>query len=281
MYSIVAAAIVLSGCKKSAEAPTGQVVATIDGSEITTADLQAELGGAVSSDPKVAARQQQAALQSILTRKALAAEAKKRGLDKTPAAAITRQKAEEMALVSMLEQSVVSKVPKVSRDEAQSFVREHPAQFSQRQMLTLNQFLVPQMTQELAKAIEPIDKMADIKALLDQRGVAYRTGGTVIDTMTLDPAIAGKIAAMNVGDTFVIPSPAGAQIAEIREREVVPLTGDQAVQAATAIVTQQRRVGQLREQLASVMRDAQKSIKLNPQFEKKGPADPKAKAKAD
>src|SRR4029079_16187186 len=65
--------------------PTGQVVATVNGQEITLRELNAELGAAPPPiDPKAAKAAEQAALRSIIGRKVLAGAAREQGLDKTP-----------------------------------------------------------------------------------------------------------------------------------------------------------------------------------------------------
>ena len=66
----------LSACQfpqfGAAKAPVGQVVATVDGQEITVRGLNAELGGFATADPNVRAAAASATLRAIISRTILA-----------------------------------------------------------------------------------------------------------------------------------------------------------------------------------------------------------------
>ena len=66
---------------KDNKAPTGQVVATVDGQEVTISDLRAELANAPKAqDPKIAKAMEMGALQEIVARKILAKAAHDAGM---------------------------------------------------------------------------------------------------------------------------------------------------------------------------------------------------------
>src|SRR5580704_8901481 len=63
------ACLAIGGCRVGnplAKAPTGQVVATVNGEEITARDLQAEMGGATYPDVATRKRAQEAAIGDII-----------------------------------------------------------------------------------------------------------------------------------------------------------------------------------------------------------------------
>ena len=65
------ACIAMSGCGLvggGSKAPKGQVVATVNGEEITITELNRELGGASPANPEERKAMEQAALQSITIR---------------------------------------------------------------------------------------------------------------------------------------------------------------------------------------------------------------------
>lgn len=276
---LLASASILAGCgqKDAGSAPTGQVVATVDGKEITTSDLRLELGAA-ANDPATAAKQQGAALQAVINRKLLAEAAEERKLDQTPVAAMLIAKARELALIELLQQSIREGTPKVSEDEAKAYVQDNPMNFAQRKLLTVDQLIVPKVTPALVKEMEPLNTMSEITALLDKNKVEFRRSGSVIDTVAVAPDAAGKINALGVGDVFITPAGGGAQISAIRDIRAEPLTGEQAVQAATAILTQKRGSGLLEEQMGSIIKAGQSKVKLNPAYETKPAAGAKTPA---
>src|SRR3546814_10485860 len=81
----MATALSLAACdgKPEKSVPVGQVIASVDGMEITQRDLVAEMDmiGPAEENP---ARAREAALQQIVVRKMLAKEARTRELDDSP-----------------------------------------------------------------------------------------------------------------------------------------------------------------------------------------------------
>src|SRR5258706_9600009 len=72
LLAAVSVSLVLSACGSKNKTPTGQVVATVDGKEITAIDLRSELGNFSTADAKVRKAAEQQALNGIISRKLLA-----------------------------------------------------------------------------------------------------------------------------------------------------------------------------------------------------------------
>ncbi len=282
--SILFACVALTACGKGGSggaAPTGQVAATVDGKEITTSEVRLELGP-LASDPQASARAQPAALQSIVNRKILADAAVARGLDKTPTAAITLQKARDLTLIQLLEENVRSTLPKVSPDEAAAYVRDNPQAFAQRQLISVDQLIVGSVKPEIVQQMGPLKTMDEIIALLDKNRVQYRRGAAVIDSLTIPPDAAKQISNLKIDDVFVLPNGNAVMVARIRERQAQPISGDQANQIASQILTTQRTQNMVREQFGKIIKEAQSKVKINEQFQTKtapgAPAAPAANA---
>lgn len=268
-------ALVACGDKdqSTTKAPTGQVAATAAGKEITSSEVRLELG-AGGSDPAVVASQQPAALRAVINRKLLAAAAVERGLDKTPIAAMVMDKARDLALISVMQQAIEAQVPKVSPEEAANYVRDNPTAFSQRRLVALEQLVVPQVSPALIKQMEPLNTLEEIIALLEKNKVAFRRGQNAIDPLAIEPEAARKIAQLNVGSVFVTPAGNGATVSRIREVASQPLTGDEAIKAATSVLMARRVNGQIRDQFEAIIKNGQSTVKINDAY-----ADTKAKAK--
>ena len=284
--SIVFACVALAACGKgggSGAAPTGQVAATVDGKEITTSEVRLELGP-LAADPQASSRAQPAALQSIINRKILADPAVTRGLDKTPTAAIALQKARDLTLIQMLEENIRSTLPKVSNDEAAAYVRDNPQAFAQRQLISVDQVIVGAVQPDIVKQMGPLKTMDEIIALLDKNKIQYRRSAAVIDPLTIPSDAAKQIANLKLDDVFVLPNGNAVMVARIRERQPQPITGDQANQIASQILSTQRTQNMVREQFGKIIKDAQSKVKINEQFQTKpapgAPGAPAANAAA-
>src|ERR1043165_7211982 len=87
------ACVALASCGD--KEPTGQVVATLKGKEVTAAELRNEMNGYQAPNPQIRKQAEQQALDQILTRKALAAAAEKAGVGKTPEFALQEKRLRE------------------------------------------------------------------------------------------------------------------------------------------------------------------------------------------
>lgn len=274
--SAVMLGLMLTSCGSKAEdEPKGQVIATVDGQEITASQLRLEIGD-LPSDQAAASAAQKAAMQNLITRKLLVEEAKKRGLDKSPMAAMFRARAEELALVQLLQMNISSGVPKVSDDEVNEYVSSHPVTFAQRKLISVDQLLVPTIDPKIVKQMEPIKTLPEIEALLNTNKVQFVRSASVIDTVGLNPEMATKITALGNDEVFVVPNASGVLVARITGTRIEPLAGAEAQTVARRMLTQQRSGVQVRQVLEQIVKDGQSKVQLNPQYS--GKAAPKAGA---
>ncbi|MCP9222075.1 hypothetical protein MKP08_04855 [Erythrobacter sp. LQ02-29] len=257
---------VLSGCGSDAE-PEGQVAATMDGQEITQTQVNAEMSGFGDIDPSQRQAAANQALDQILGRVALADEARERGLDKTPAGAIELQKAQDIALINMLRQDIRSKVPKPSAEEAQQFVADNPGMFQNRFVTIVEQLVVPQISPDLVKKMEPIDDLPGIEALLNANGVTYRTTMGAVDSITLAPEVVKAISGMGVGAVYIMPQGNGVRINAIRSRQTIPITGADATKLASEMVFEQRVNGQTMNAFGKIVEGRKGNVKYAKEFQ--------------
>lgn len=270
----VALALMVAACGGKGDVPSGQVVATVDGQEITMADLKAEMGTETGND----AASQAQALERIIARKLLAAEARKQELDSTPLAAIMKTQAEETALAQLLARKVTEGVPKVSEDEVNEFLRSFPASVTDRRLLAVDQFFVPNMPPKVLEEIAKVKTMEAAEAILNANKVMFRRTVTNIDTITLDPVYAGQIVDTQGTDIFVMPVGQTAEIGRIVSSRPEPITGDAARQAARTILMRQRSIEMVNNSLGKVIEEGRRKVQVNPQF--RGKAAPVAPAEA-
>jgi EpsD family peptidyl-prolyl cis-trans isomerase len=267
--TVLIAALLLAGCgsANSDSVPSGQVVATVDGQEVTVADLNAEIGDGNATDPAAQAE----ALERILARKLLAAEARRQDLDSTPLAAILKAQAEDTALAQALARKVTDGVPKVSEDEVTEFLRSFPASISQRRLLSVEQLFVPVMPPKTFEELKKVTRLEDAEAVLNADKVMFRRTVTMVDTLTLNPDFAAKIVSSEGSDIFIIPNGQTAEIGKIVSSRIEPITGDQARVAARTVLMRQRSVEMVNNALGKVIADGRRKVQVNPQYQGKAP----------
>lgn len=263
---LIISAFLVSSCGGKGDVPSGQVVATVDGQEITLADLKAEMG-TESGDPA----SQGQALERIIARKLLASEARRQELDKTPMAAVLKTQAEETALAQLLARKVTDAVPKVSDDEINEFLRSFPTSVTDRRLLSVDQFFVPNLPPKVLEEISKVKTMEAAEAILNANKVVFRRTVTNVDTVSLDPGFAQQLVGTEGNDIFVMPNGQSAEIGRIVSSRSEPITGEAARQAARTILMRQRSVEMVNTSLGRIISEGRRKVQINPQFQGKAP----------
>jgi EpsD family peptidyl-prolyl cis-trans isomerase len=239
-----------------------KVLATVDGEDITSAQVRLEMQNAPGN-----AAVDNAVLQGLINRKLLAAEAKKRELDKTPIGAMQLKRADDFALVEILAVELVGQPSPIPEQDVAAFINGHPTMFAQRRLISLNQFIVDDASPELLKRLKPLETMAQFENVLLQDHVQYRRTATVLDTIDIEPSAASQIAALGAGEVFITPrGPKRLELSEIADTRVAPLTGAAAQQIARNLLTTRQRADKLRAAVNTIVGNGKAKVQINPDY---------------
>lgn len=267
--------LALGACGKkdaSAQLDKGQVIATVDGKDITIHELNAELQGIQLPTGEARKIIEQNALQQIINRRILSDLARERGLDKTPAYLLQERRADDQILVEMLQRSIASTIPQPTKSEAQKFMDDNPEMFAQRKIFTVDQiqFELPADEAKL-KAFQPLKTMEEVQAKLDADHLQYKRAPGQMDALRMPPQLLQQILKLPAGEVFIIPVPGRPILVanKIVETKVVPFTGDQALAVAMQQV-QMRKLNDLaNKELEGKVKAARDAVKYQPGY---GPA---------
>lgn len=218
---LVAALLATTGCGKKA---TGQVVAVVNGDEITLDELNAELNGvnlAQNADKKLAMRQ---LLQQVVERRLLAQAAKEQGLDRDPAYVTQQRRMNEDLLVRMFAKKSADTIPVPTAAEIDKYIADHPMAFASRTRYKLDQirFEMPADPAKLLKALEADHSMDAIMARLTSMGVKYERGSSALDSGAVAPAALKQVTSLPQGEPFITPTGRAVAVSVITGSE--PLT---------------------------------------------------------
>jgi peptidyl-prolyl cis-trans isomerase C len=261
----IALALTLSACgeKEGAALEKGQVLATVNGTDVTTNELNAELVGAqlpAAGEQRKAVEQQ--ALQGLVDRTILADIARERGIDKSPVYIAQKRRAEENLLVQILQREIASKISATTPAEAKSFMESNPVLFAERKIYQLDQiqFQVPKDLNKL-KAYEPFNTMEEIALQLTRDGLAYRRAPGSLDPAGTNPAILKQLLSRPEGEIFIIPANGALVATRIIGSKPEPLTGPKAEQYAMSAVQQKKIAEATEKDLAERIKKARESVK--------------------
>ena len=229
----VSAALLLSGCDQIKKLtgggkPSGQVVATVDGEEITSLELRGELGGFGSRDPELMKAAQQQALQQVVLRKLMAQEARKAKLDKTADYTLQKHRGEEALLAGLYQRKLASEVAQPSRQEGEAYVAGHPDMFAGRRVLFVNQ-VIAAPNKIPPESLRPLKTLDAVRSLLEAEGVQYQENAVVLDTLSANPQLVALIKGLPPGEIFVVPQQGSLLFNQITGERSTPFRGDMAV----------------------------------------------------
>jgi peptidyl-prolyl cis-trans isomerase C len=232
--ALVAGTITLGACEKEA---TGQVVAVVNGEEITLQEINAELGQTQIPEGTDRQELQRAALQRIVERRLLAQAARREGVDETPDFLIRRRQLEDALLVQLLSQQAQRTTSVPDAAAIDDFMKDNPAVFAGRTMFAVEriQFPVPTDPTRL-QALESDRSMDAVAARLRQMGIEFTRDQAQLDSAQLGQDRVNRILALPEGVPFVIPEGGGITVAVIRGSSPAPVGDEQARPAAVQLI---------------------------------------------
>src|SRR5579859_542334 len=280
-----AACVALAGCHFPGldgghKAPTGQVVATVDGREVTLRELNAEMGSATFPDPKARKVAEQQALRNIVARIVLANTARQQGLDKTPDFALQKQRAIDTVLAQQLQQKLIAAVPQPSKEEAQNYIAAHPDTFLERKVFVVDQIRMPRVPVEVLKALEPLKTMEEIEVVLNKDNIPHQRADATLDAVGADPRLVDFILKLPANEVFVLPANDGLLVNRVKETKVIPFTGDAATQFATKWLTRQRTQESVSRSFNQLLSASSSKIQFNKDYAPPKPVKTAAQAPA-
>jgi EpsD family peptidyl-prolyl cis-trans isomerase len=239
--------------------PTGQVVATVAGDEITSLELRNELSGFSTRDPKQMKQAQDQALQQIIVRMLLAQKAKAQKLDKAPQYTLQIRRGEDMLLAQLYESRLFGKVAPPTLKESENYVVAHPDQFADRRVYVVDQVLTTQGKLKMENLL-PLKTLEEVKVYLNNQGVAFEESVAAIDSLTAEPNMLRSIESLPPAEVFIINQNGTLSFSRIASRKSAPLRGDLATGYAEQQLRQIQAQDFVRTQLLGMRRAAESSI---------------------
>jgi len=290
---VATAALALVGCDKlgigGSSTPKGQVVATLDGQEITILEVNAELDG-IAIPPTMSRRDaEKMALENIITRRMLSTVAKERELDKRPNFLLQERRAAEQLRVQTLARDIAAKVVVPTRDEADKFISENPYLFANRTFFILDQiqFQRPENIDKLG--LESAKTMAEVEQILTTNQIQFRRQPASLDTLGANPAFVTEVTnllAKKPEELFMFATrPEGAPapvmlVNQVKDTRVQPFMGDKAREYAVNFLRNERIQNALRSEVERQQKSRKERVVFQagwePAKKKPGAAQPAA-----
>jgi EpsD family peptidyl-prolyl cis-trans isomerase len=216
--------------------PTGQVVAVVNGEEITQAEINTEIAALAvppTGDKEEIRRQ---ILQQLVDRRLMAQVAKEEGFDRDPEFINRERKLREELLVQMYGQKVADTIGIPDPAAVRQFLAANPGKFAQRVNYTVDQVVFAYPSDpKVMQALEADKTLADVERTLARFKVNYSRGTNSLDSRSVPAAALKQIQSLPAGEPFVIPVDGritvsvitGSQPVSTTEQEAAPLAAQE------------------------------------------------------
>jgi len=237
-----ASVVLVTGCGNKEKGAT-QVVASVDGEEISVHQINALLSKARGVTPENLPKVKVEILGGLVDQQLAINLAMSKKLDRTPEVVAAIEAARREILARAALEQIASAQTKPSEEEAQRYFAEHPALFSERRIFNLQEIAI-------GKTVEGIDQirahaasvksMEEMAAWLKDRKVEFSVNGGTRPAEQLPLEILPKLHAFKDGQIGLVETKEGYLIVRVVASRSQPVTEAQALSTIKVFLSNQR-----------------------------------------
>lgn len=252
-----AVALLVAACGTADGAPAGQVVARVNGDDITLSALRAEMAAGNPAGGEDAAAVKRA-LQRIVDRTLLAQAARAQDMHKSRDFVLAREREERDSLAALAERQAASGAGTPKPAEVDRFIIANASMFGDRKLFVLDQIRFPRPAdlRELSY-LEPARSLDEVAAALASHGVAFERAPSVLDSAGMNGRMAARVEALPPGEVFVLTTADMVLANEIRERRSAAVDRETARRAAAMLLARQAASRAVEKRVAALRRSAE------------------------
>lgn len=248
VYGTAVMAIAVTACGDASDRNAnlanrgGQTIARVNGQEITTGELEAELRHRGPIEPEERETAARSALRGLVQRTVLAQKAVSLKLDRTPKVMMElRRNRTEVLAHAYLTETLSRQLP-ISRVEVEDFVEQHPHYFSMRKYYVFDQILIEKklVTDEVMSAIEDLVTLEQVEQALERLKVPFsrRLNSNVGNQFSRK--MATTLDALEPDEIFFIKTRDFAVVSRIIGIRPQPVSGSDAREVAERLLASKR-----------------------------------------
>jgi len=232
LAAIVLATLLVTGCSAKHK-PATQVVAKVNGDEISIHQLNNALTQLPPAPPEEVAKMRRGVLDNLVNQQLAVQGAIEQKLDRSTEVMMLIDASKREILTRAYLKNLVAGLPKPSTEEAQKFYDEHPQLFSQRRIYSLQEISLPSPHPPLAELQQMANgkSMAAIEEELKSRNIVYATNSGTRAAEQIALPLLTDLANLKDGQTSVTETPQMATILHVVASQLNPVKEDVALQS--------------------------------------------------
>ncbi|HVM36886.1 MAG TPA: hypothetical protein VM265_00650 [Sphingomicrobium sp.] len=252
-----------SACNRG-DPPAGQVIAAVDGEEITRAELNEEArlrNLPVSRDMVL----RDAVIRDLIDRKLLVRAARERGLHRSPRHLLTVRRLTEIDLAQQLLAAEQAGGDRLSDERLRQFIGENPHAFDGRVVLSVDRInIAAAVSDRVRKALAEARSVEEMTGLVAAAGLSADRRVETWDSAVMPAGILGQLDALQPGRSFAIVEGGSTVAGKVLSRTAQPVPEAQRLDLARAMIERQATERALQRILDQVRSSAR--IEYQPDF---------------
>lgn len=278
---VLALTAALAACSGSGEKSQTQVVARVNGEEITVSQLNQVLSMADPQPGENADETDKAVLDDLISQTIGAQAARKMKLDRDPTVLQAIEAAKRRVLFDAYVQRALQAEASPAPDEVSRYFLTHPELFSKRRIYIFNQLTAMagrESAATLTSAVAGVSKLSNLISWLEKHRIDYRLASEVKPAEQLPGEMLARLQKLKVGDLGYLSATDGIVVLEIVQIIEKPLSEQQAQPLIERYLADEKRTA-VEQKLIEEMRAGAKVEYLgrfSPAVKSAHPAGPEA-----
>lgn len=252
--------LVLAGCGKHEGSKGGsQVVAKVNGSEITVHQLNFALSKLGKIDPSQTKVASEKVLQQMVDLELLKQKSVEEKLDRDPNVLQVLEATKQQVLAQAYMQKLASKQAAPSTDEVKKFYDAHPELFSERNVYVIQEFIVQDGTPhaaEIEAGIGAAKTAEDVGKWLKDNGYVFAANASRKTAEQLPLDLLKSLNQLKAGDTLVVKSPKALALLFLAKVDRQPVDMEKAQPFIQQFLVNSGQQTLIKNEVASLRKDA-------------------------
>ncbi len=245
LSTVLLAVLALSACGKGSTASSGQVVAKVNGDEITIHQVNAAMARFGKLDETQAKAASKQVLNALVDQQLLLKKADEKKLERDPAVMQALEGAKRQVLSQAYLEKIMQNVSKPSATEVHEYYAKNPALFENRRIYRFQEILLENSNAEIIKSAKAkLDQgkgLRDFAQWLQTEKIAFKANETVKPAEQFPPEILPRIQSLKVGQEAIISSDKGTLVLNLVAVRDQPVTEAQAKPAIESYLLNKKR----------------------------------------
>jgi len=252
--------LTLAACGGSGEKGKTQVVARVNGEEVTVHQLNqvlSTMGPEAGANP---AEANKSALESIINQTIGVQAALKMKLDRDPAIMQAIESTKRRVLLDAYLGRSLQKTAAPTPSEVHEYFSQHPELFANRRIYVFNQLTAKAGKESLSSLISKVagvNQMSEFVAWLKEKGVDYNLVSDVKPSEQLPMAMLAHMQKLKIGDIGYLSATDGVVVMEVLQIIEKPLTEQQAQPLIERYLANQKQMVAAQKMLQEMRANAQ------------------------